>query len=116
MLIQKHTIKEKKSSSVNHCSKFIFNNVILTITIDRFCRLSDYLWFVDIKFWMMETILVEFIESCNVRSGQLSDRVPPYACITLQAAIRIAIRAKRRIYGRQVVDSSRYGEWCCSCD
>ena len=33
---------QKNSSSVNHCSKFIFNNVIVTLTIYSFCRLSDY--------------------------------------------------------------------------
>ena len=49
-------------------------------------------------------ILVEFNVSCNVGAGQLSDRVPPYVYrITLQAAIRTLIRAKRRLYGRKVV-------------
>ena len=39
--LQKHAPKTN-SSSVNHCSKFIFNNVIVTLTIYSFCRLSDY--------------------------------------------------------------------------
>ena len=47
---------KKNSSSVNHCSKFIFNNVIVTLTIYSFCRLSDYFWSVDIK--LMVAILV----------------------------------------------------------
>ena len=39
-------------------------------------------------------ILEEFNVSCNVGAGQLSDRVPPYVYhITLQASIRISIRA-----------------------
>ena len=58
----------------------------------------------DQHIWMMEAILVEFNVSCNVGAGQLNDRVPPYDyCITLQAAIRIAIHAKRRLFGRKVV-------------
>ena len=65
------------SSSVNHCSKCIFNNVIVTSTMYHFCRLSDYFWFDDMKFWMMVAILVKFNVSCNVVAGQLSDLVPP---------------------------------------
>ena len=61
--LQKHSLK-KNSSSVNHCSKFIFNNVIDSLTIYSFCRLSDYFWSVDIK--LMVAILVEFNVSCNV--------------------------------------------------
>ena len=49
-------------------------------------------------------IVVEFNVSCSVGAGQLSDCVPPYVnSITLQAAIRIAICAERRLYGRKVV-------------
>jgi hypothetical protein len=56
-LPEKHAPK-KNSSSVNHCSKFIFNNVIVTLTIYSFCRHSDYFWSVDIK--LIVAILVEF--------------------------------------------------------
>ena len=50
----------KKSSSVNHCCKSIFNNVIIKLTIYSFCRLSDYFCFYDLKCWMMVVILVVF--------------------------------------------------------
>ena len=60
------SISQKNSSSVNHGSKSIFNNVNFTLTIYSFCRLGDYFWSVDIKFWMMGAILVEFNMSCNV--------------------------------------------------
>ena len=55
--LQKHAPK-KNSSSVNHCSKFIFNNVIVTLTICSFCGLSNYFCSVDIK--LMVAILVNF--------------------------------------------------------
>ena len=98
------TCSQKHSSSVNHCSKSIFNNVIVTLTIYSFCRLSVCFWSVDITFWMMVAILVEFNVSCNVGAGQHNGRVPLYVyCITLQAALRIAIRANGRLYGRRVV-------------
>ena len=43
----------KNWSSVNHSSKSIFNNEIVTWTIYSFCKLSDYFWSFNIKFWMM---------------------------------------------------------------
>ena len=87
---------QKNSSSVNDCSKSICNYVIVTLTIYSFFRLSDYSWSVDITFWMMVAILLEFNVSCNVGAGQLNDHVPLHVyCITLQDAIRIAIRANR---------------------
>ena len=43
------TCSQKNSSSVNHCSKSISNNVIVTLTFHSFCRLSDYFWSVDIE-------------------------------------------------------------------
>ena len=48
----------KNSSSINHCSKSIFNNMIVTFTIYSLCRLSNYFWSVDITFWMMVAIQV----------------------------------------------------------
>ena len=44
---------QKTFSSLHHCSKSIFNNVIFTLTIYSFCRLSDYFWSITITFWMM---------------------------------------------------------------
>ena len=100
----KSMLPKKDFLSKSKCSKSIFNNVIVTLTIHSFCRLSDFFWSVDITFWMMVGILVEFNVSCNVGAGQLNGRVPPYVNrITLQAAIRIAIRANRCLYGRKVV-------------
>ena len=100
----KSMLPKKEFLSKSKCSKSIFNNLIVTLTIYSFCRLSDFFWSVDITFWMMVGILVEFNVSCNVGAGQLNGRVPSYVNrITLQAAIRIAIRANRCLYGRKVV-------------
>ena len=97
-----------QKKKVNHCSKTV------TLTVYSLCRLSNYFWSVDIKFWMMVAIMVEFNVTCNVGTGQLSGHVPPYVYrITLQAAIRIAIRANRRLYGRKVVCPMVIFKNCC---
>ena len=66
---------QKKSSSVNHCSKFIFNNVIVTLTIYSFCRLSDYFWSVDIK------LMVAILE-CRAMWGSGAQRPRPSVCFS----------------------------------
>ena len=38
---------QKNSSSVNHGSKSIFNNVNFTLSVYSFCRLSDNFWSLD---------------------------------------------------------------------
>lgn len=57
----------KNSSSINHCSKSIFNNMIVTFTIYSLCRLSHYFRSVDITFWMMvaNAIQIEFNIICR---------------------------------------------------
>ena len=101
---------QKNSSSVNHCSKSIFNNVIVTLTIYSFGSLSDNFLKKNFGWWWRFCNVV----SCNVGAGQLSDRVPPHVYhITLQAAIRIAIRSKRRLYGQKVVSPIVIFYNCC---
>ena len=99
-LLQSHSMGyNQKPVEWVHPAIYIVSVGFLTV----FGLLTKNKWTFLVNHFFLNEILDDggFLVEFN---GQLSDRVPLYVYrITLKAAIMIAIRTKRRLYGRKVV-------------